>query len=190
MPDAPAPLTDREKAFLRELARLTVDAAARGRPGPDPAAMAAVAGTPLKGALAEPRGAFVTLHREGALRGCIGVIASDRPLARTVVESGRSAAVGDPRFEPVTPDELPFLDLEISVLSPLRDVAGPEAIELGRHGILMSCAGREAVFLPQVATEQGWDLETTLDQLARKAGLPLDGWRRDARFRVFEAEVF
>jgi AmmeMemoRadiSam system protein A len=190
MHDRPTALTDREKAFLRELARLTVDAAARGRPGPDPSSMAAVAGTPLAGALAEPRGAFVTLRRDGELRGCIGVIASERPLARTVVDSAQSAAARDPRFAPVTPDELPFLDLEVSVLTPPRPVPGPEAIELGRHGILLSCAGREAVFLPQVPGEQGWDLATTLDHLALKAGLEAGRWRAEAEFRVFEAEVF
>ena len=190
MTDRPTPLTGREKTFLRELARLTVDAAVHGRPGPDPSSMAAVAGTPLAGALAEPRGAFVTLRRAGELRGCIGAIVTERPLARTVVECGRASAVGDPRFPAVTPDELPLLDLEISVLSPPREVAGPEAIELGRHGILMACGGREAVFLPQVPGEQGWDLETTLDHLALKAGLEPGRWREGARFRVFEAEVF
>jgi len=190
MADAPAPLTGPEKEFLRELARLTVDAAARGRPGPDPGAMAAVAGTPLAGALAEPRGAFVTLRRRGELRGCIGAVRSDRPLARTVVECGRSAALRDPRFPPVTPDELPLLTLEVSVLTPPREVAGPEEIEIGRHGIILDCEGRQAVFLPQVPGEQGWDREATLDHLSRKAGLGPDGWRRGARFRVFEAEVF
>ena len=190
MSDAAMPLTDREKAFLKELARLSVDAAARGRPGPDPRSMSAVAGTPLDGALGEYRGAFVTLHLDGDLRGCIGHITSDHPLAVTVADCARSAAVRDPRFAPVSPDELAFLDLEISVLTPLRPVAGPAAIELGRHGILLDHGGRQAVFLPQVPGEQGWDLETTLDQLARKAGLDSGAWRAEARFHVFEAEVF
>ena len=170
MPDAAA-LSDREKAFLKELARLSVDAAARGKPGPDPRSMAAVAGTPLSGALGENRGAFVTLHLDGNLRGCIGRITSDRPLAVTVAECARSAAVRDPRFAPVAPDEIPFLDLEISVLTPPVEVGGPDAIELGRHGILLEREGRQAVFLPQVPGEQGWDLATTLDHLALKAGI-------------------
>ena len=186
----PEMLTDTEKAFLKDLARLTVDAAVRGRPSPDPRSMAAVAGTPLSGALGEPRGAFVTLHRDDDLRGCIGFIESDKPLALTVFEAARGAAVGDPRFAPVRPDELVFLDLEISALTPLEEVSGPEAIEVGRHGILLECHGSQAVFLPQVAPEQGWDLETTLDQLARKAGLEPGAWRAGARFQVFEAEVF
>lgn len=190
MSDALAPLTDREIAFLKELARLSVDAAARGRPGPDPRSMSAVAGTPLDGALGENLGAFVTLHLDGNLRGCIGHITSDRPLAVTVAECARSAAVRDPRFAPVSPDELAFLDLEVSVLTPLRPVAGPEAIELGRHGILLDRGGRQSVFLPQVPGEQGWDLETTLDHLARKAGLDPGAWREDTRFHVFEAVVF
>lgn len=187
MPDL---LTAQDRAFLRDLARLTVDAAVRGRPSPDPRSMAAVAGTPLAGALGEVRGAFVTLHLDGGLRGCIGFIENDKPLALSVLDAARGAAVGDPRFEPVTPDELPFLDLEISALTPLEEVPGHETIEVGRHGILLECRGRQAVFLPQVAPEQGWDLETTLDQLARKAGLEPGSWRDGARFRVFEAEVF
>lgn len=190
MPDGSALLTDREKAFLKELARLSVDAAARGKPGPDPRSMSAVAGTPLDGALGENRGAFVTLHLDGALRGCIGRITSDKPLAVTIADCGRSAAVRDPRFAPVSPDELPFLALEVSVLTPLREVAGPDEIELGRHGILLDADGRQAVFLPQVPGEQGWDLETTLRQLAGKAGLSPEAWRKGARFQVFEAEVF
>jgi len=187
MPDLLGPS---EKEFLRDLARLAVDAAVRGRPAPDPRSMAAVTGAPLKGALGQHRGAFVTLHLDGNLRGCIGSIQSDRPLALTVLDAARSAAVGDPRFPPVTPDELAHLDLEVSALTPLEEVAGPEAIEVGRHGILLEFKGRQAVFLPQVALEQGWDLDTTLDQLALKAGLEPGSWREGSRFKVFEAEVF
>lgn len=186
----PELLKAKEKAFLRDLARLTVDAAVRGRPSPDPRSMAAVAGTTLSGALGEPRGAFVTLHRDEDLRGCIGFIESDKALALTVMDAARGAAVKDPRFAPVRPDELSFLTLEISALTPLEEVPGPEAIEVGRHGILLDCQGHQAVFLPQVASEQGWDLETTLDQLVRKAGLGPGAWKTEARFQVFEAEVF
>jgi len=107
-----------------------------------------------------------------------------------VAANARAAAIDDPRFAPVTPDESSKLALEISALTPLSEVAGPEAIVLGRHGILLGKSGRQAVFLPQVAFEQGWDLPTTLAHLCRKAGLPPDAWREGARLRVFEADVF
>lgn len=175
-------LGDRERELLRELARRAVAAAARGEdPPPLP---------PLTGVLAEPRGVFVTLTRGGALRGCIGSLVGRLPLAAAVRESGRNAAVNDPRFRPVRPAELAGLDLEVSVLSPLVEVDGPGAIEVGRHGVLLDCGGRQAVFLPQVATEQGWDRDTMLSQLALKAGLAADAWRRGAGFRVFTADVF
>jgi uncharacterized protein (TIGR00296 family) len=89
----------------------------------------------------------------------------------------------------VSADELPEIQVEVSALTPLRDVDGPDAIVIGRHGIVLEQAGRRAVFLPQVAPEQGWDLPTTLTQLALKAGLAPDAWRRDCRFQVFEAEI-
>ncbi len=179
-----------ERAFLRELARLAVAAAARDEPPPDAGRLAAAAGFEPGGILAEPRGVFVTLTRRGALRGCIGSIVARRPLAEAVLESGRNAAVHDPRFGPVTPAELDGIELEVSVLSPLEPVAGPEAVEVGRHGVLLSKGPLQAVFLPQVAPEQGWDRDTLLTQLALKAGLPPDGWRRGARLEVFTADVF
>ncbi|MFN2369822.1 MAG: AmmeMemoRadiSam system protein A, partial [Candidatus Krumholzibacteriia bacterium] len=169
---------------------LAVAAAARGQEPPSIRARAAARGLRLEGALAEPRGVFVTLSRGGQLRGCIGSLTGRLPLAEAVAASARNAAVGDPRFPPVAPAELDQLELEISVLSPLRTVAGPDGIEVGRHGVLLEKDGRQAVFLPQVAPEQGWDRDTMLAHLARKAGLPADGWRREAVFRVFTADVF
>ena len=175
-------LTDADRELLRELARQAVAAAARGEdPPPLP---------PLDGILGEPRGVFVTLTRSGALRGCIGSLVGRLPLAESVRESGRNAAVNDPRFPPLSPGELDGLDLEVSVLSPLTDVDGPEAIAVGRHGVLLRHGNRQAVFLPQVAPEQGWDRDTMLAQLALKAGLPADAWRSGATFRVFTADVF
>ncbi len=183
-------LTGPQKDFLRQVALAAVQAAAAGQPAPRVAEMAAEAGVPIEGALAEEAGAFVTLHLDGQLRGCIGYIEGFKPLVQAVADNGRSAAAGDPRFPSVTPAEVPRLDMEISALTPLREVPGPEAIEVGRHGILLARDGRSAVFLPQVATEQGWDLETTLDHLAYKAGLPPGSWRQGASFHIFEAEVF
>lgn len=179
-----------ERAFLREVAARAVAAAARGERAPDPGAVARELGVSLAGRLAEDGGAFVTLHEGGQLRGCIGTIVGHEPLARAVAANGVAAAAHDPRFAPVSPDELSNITIEVSVLTPLREVAGPDDVIIGRHGILLEKNGRHAVFLPQVAPEQGWDLATTLAHLCRKAGLPTDAWRQGARLRVFEAEVF
>jgi AmmeMemoRadiSam system protein A len=188
-PDRAGALTGDERSFLAGLARLAVDAAVRGERAPEPAAVAAAAGVDLVPRLTEHRGAFVTLTEGGRLRGCIGYIEGIKPLAEAVVDNGASAATADPRFSPVVPEELPRLRIEVSALTPLRPVAGPDDIAIGRHGIVLDKSGHRAVFLPQVATEQGWDLTTTLDQLALKAGLAADAWRRDCRFQVFEAEI-
>ncbi|MBD3220770.1 AmmeMemoRadiSam system protein B [bacterium] len=178
-----------ERGFLVELARRTVAATAGDERLPDPAATAAELGLELTGPLRERRGAFVTLKRDGHLRGCIGHIEGVESLVDTVVTNARSAARHDPRFDPVAPDELDRLEVEVSALTPLTTVPGPEAIELGRHGIVLARGEQRAVFLPQVATEQGWDLTTTLDHLALKAGLAPGAWREGCRFEVFEAEI-
>jgi len=101
-----------------------------------------------------------------------------------------NAAVNDPRFPPVQPEEIPHLHIEISVLTPLQPLDDYRRIEIGKHGVLLSKNGRRAVFLPQVAPEQGWDLEEMLTNLAHKAGLPGDAWKEGASFEVFEAIVF
>lgn len=183
-------LTAAERAFLREVATRAVAAAARGERAPDTHAIARELGVPLDGRLAGTCGAFVTLHQDGQLRGCIGTIVGREPLAGAVAANGLAAAVHDPRFDPVSPDELSKITIEVSALTPLHEVAGPDDIVVGRHGILLEKNGRHAVFLPQVAPEQGWDLATTLAHLCRKAGLPADAWRQGARLHVFEAEVF
>ena len=185
-----ARLTADEQRFLRSLARLAVQAAVKGERPPDAHALAAAAGLPLEPRLTARRGAFVTLTSGGRLRGCIGYIEGVKPLIDAVADNGRSAAVRDPRFPAVTPEELDDLDLEISALTPLVEVAGPDDIVIGRHGVCLAKGGRQAVFLPQVAPVQGWDRDTTLTQLALKAGLGPDGWRQGAEFRVFEAHVF
>ncbi len=140
--------------------------------------------------LRSPSGAFVTLKRKGQLRGCIGYIRGVKPLYQAVLENGINAAKKDPRFNPVAPGELEGLDVEVSVLSPLRPIASWDKFKVGEQGITLTKDGHTAVFLPEVATEQGWDREQTLSQLARKAGLPADAWRAGANFEVFTSTQY
>lgn len=147
-------------------------------------------------ALRARAGAFVTLNHKGVkvgdpgrLRACMGLIEAGQPLDEAVVRAAVWAAQ-DPRFSRLEAAELAGLDVEVSVLSPPRRVTGPEAIEVGKHGVILEKGSRRAVFLPHVATEQGWDRRTMLEQLSRKAGLPADGWREGALFDVFTAQIF
>jgi AmmeMemoRadiSam system protein A len=141
------------------------------------------------GPASEPCGAFVTLHKGGRLRGCIGYVEAHKPLFTTVRECAVAAGLRDPRFEPVTSKELSSLRLEISVLSPLADIA-PEQIEVGRHGLLISRGGQRGLLLPQVAVEWKWNRERFLAETCMKAGLPSDAWRYGARIQAFTAQVF
>lgn len=138
----------------------------------------------------ERRGVFVTLKKRRNLRGCIGRMTPDRPLAELVGVVALESALEDPRFNPVTLRELPDLEIEISVLTPMKRVSGPADIVAGRDGVMLQKGGRTAVFLPQVATEQGWKREAMLDHLSMKAGLPADAWRSDTVFSTFQAIVF
>jgi hypothetical protein len=138
----------------------------------------------------EQYGVFVTLHKHGQLRGCIGNIWPVEPLVDGLVNRAVDAAVNDSRFTPVTPDELPELEVEISVLTKPSTVASYRDIVIGKHGMVIKKQGRSAVYLPQVAPEQGWNLQQTLGHLALKARLPEDAWREGAEFEVFEAQVF
>jgi MEMO1 family protein len=140
--------------------------------------------------LQRSQGAFVTLKKHGDLRGCIGNIVGGAPLCRVVSMMALEAALNDPRFSKVQARELDSLEIEISVLTPPRPVRAPQEIVVGRDGVILSKSGRSAVFLPQVATEQGWGLEEMLDNLSLKAGLPAGAWRTGASFSVFQAEVF
>jgi len=140
--------------------------------------------------LSVKRGVFVTLTNQGKLRGCIGHMKNDLPLHEVVRRMAIQAATNDRRFPPVTLLELPRIEIEISVLTPYQEVESPDDIALGRDGILIRKGGRSAVYLPQVATEQGWDLEETLQHLCRKAGLRTDGWKSGATFFTFQSEVF
>ena len=135
-------------------------------------------------------GAFVTLTENGQLRGCIGQIVSDRPVLDTVREMAVSAGLHDPRFMPVRTNELSALRFEVSVLTEPTPVKGPGDIVIGRDGVILSKRGRRAVFLPQVAPEQGWDVPTMLTHLSLKAGLAADDWKSGAVFETFRAQVF
>jgi len=142
--------------------------------------------------LLQPLGAYVTYEKEGLLRGCLGRVESDRPVYLGVQYAAAAAAVADPRFHPVTLRELESLSMEITLLHPIREVDDPAEIEIGRHGVLMRVGQEQsALYLPQVAVQQGWDLEETLAHLCLKAELPEDAWQgEDARFWVFEGQSF
>jgi AmmeMemoRadiSam system protein B/AmmeMemoRadiSam system protein A len=142
-------------------------------------------------ALLQERGAFVTLKKHGELRGCIGHLIGDRPLYLVVQNVAVSAAVADQRFPPVTEEELSDLEIEISVLSPLKQVESVDQIQVGLHGVIIRRGLNQAVYLPQVAPEQGWGREEMLQNLCLKAGLSKDEWKKEGtRFYVFTAEVF
>jgi AmmeMemoRadiSam system protein B/AmmeMemoRadiSam system protein A len=140
--------------------------------------------------LREPRGVFVTLKKRGELRGCIGRMIPDRPLAELVGAMALQSAFEDTRFSPVTLRELADLEIEISVLTPMKPVSGPNDIVVGRDGVLLRKGGKSAVFLPQVAPEQGWGRDEMLNHLSQKAGLPSGAWRDGASFLTFQAVVF
>jgi AmmeMemoRadiSam system protein A len=134
-------------------------------------------------------GAFVTLRKGRNLRGCIGMVTANNPLYITVRECAVWAAVQDPRFPPVTKRELSELNLEVSVLSPLLEIA-PHDIEVGRHGLVISHEGLRGLLLPQVAVQWKWNREQFLEETCRKAGLPPDAWRHGAKIQAFTAQVF
>ncbi len=146
---------------------------------------------PMHPAMVVPSGAFVTLKLRGMLRGCIGRIEAEWPLWETVARMARAAAFEDPRFASLTREELAEVEIEVSVMTPLTPVASATDVVAGEHGVLIQRGENRAVFLPQVATEQGWDRDMLLTQLSLKAGLPADAWRGDdVSFSVFTAVVF
>ena len=140
--------------------------------------------------LSEPRGVFVTLKKQGNLRGCIGRMVPDRPLGELVGIVALQSALEDPRFSPVMAGELADLEVEISVLTPMKPVSGPNDIVVGRDGVLLQKGGKSAVFLPQVAPEQGWGRDEMLKHLSMKAGLLPNDWKEGATFLTFQAIVF
>lgn len=137
-------------------------------------------------------GAFVTIHKHGALRGCIGMIEGARPLYETIITMAIEASTADPRFKPVGPEELGEIDIEISVLYSKKKVKSIEEIELGRHGVIVRRGFNSGVFLPQVAVETGWDKKEFMEHLCSgKAGLEKDAYLKPGiEIYVFEAEVF
>jgi hypothetical protein len=185
-PAAAARLDEKDRKLLLELARKTLQH--RLEKGRSP--RIEDLGIEVTGAMRQPRSAFVTLTKKGELRGCIGSLFPSQPLYREVMARAVHAALEDGRFDPVQASELAELHLEISALTPSVPVGSSRDIVLGKHGIILEKEGRSAVFLPQVAPEQKWDLPETLRHLSRKAGLPEDAWEKGASFRVFEAEVF
>ena len=138
----------------------------------------------------QPGAAFVTLHHRGDLRGCIGHVEVNEPRGLVIARCAVAACSADPRFPPVTASELPDLDLELSLLGPLEPIAGPNDIEIGRHGLVVERDRHRGLLLPQVASEWQWDRETFLAQTCHKAGLPRDAWKQGANVWRFEAEVF
>ena len=141
--------------------------------------------------LREKRGAFVTLKKQGVLRGCIGTFFAHDDLIHTVAEMARSAATADPRFDPVVPEEIDELTIEISALTPLTEIDDPSVIEVGRHGIYLTRGLNRGVLLPQVAVEYGWDREQFLDETCWKAGMDKGCWHDPrTRIEIFEAEIF
>jgi AmmeMemoRadiSam system protein A len=138
----------------------------------------------------ETAGAFVTLHREGQLRGCVGQMESPDPLGETIARAAINAAMQDPRFPAVGADEVGSLEIEISVLSPPAPIE-PEAILSGRHGLVIVKGENRGLLLPQVATERQWSSQRFLEEACVKAGLPRDAWREPStRVLAFTAEVF
>jgi uncharacterized protein len=139
----------------------------------------------------QPRcGAFVTIFCKGELRGCLGRVTSNRPLAELIDHLAREVADSDPRFEPVQPGELPHISVEVSVLTPEREIVSVAEIEIGRHGLIIEQGSCRGLLLPQVPTQYEWNRETFVAQTCLKAGLPADAWLRGVRMFVFEAQVF
>ncbi len=190
-------LTEDGKKQLLDLARKMIVHYLRKRQVPEVSELGIV----ISEAMSVPRAAFVTLKKvpdprkvtgphKPVLRGCIGDIFPRRPLYKSVIGNAINAAVNDRRFRPVTIAECNDITIEISALTAPKPVASPDQIRIGIDGVVLSKNGRSAVYLPQVAPEQGWDVEQTLTNLSLKAKLPKDAWKEGASFLVFQAVVF
>jgi AmmeMemoRadiSam system protein A len=174
-------LSEEDRRALLEFARQSVQSAVTRNANP---------GSPLMPVFARICGVFVTLHVQGKLRGCIGVIEAEEPLGASISHCAASAALHDPRFSPVRAEELPHLQIEISLLSTPAPVR-PEEIEIGRHGLLIVKDRHRGLLLPQVAVEHSLDREAFLAETCRKAGLPRDAWKCEPlQIFGFTCEVF
>jgi len=181
--EKPIELTKEEKATLLKLARKSIENKFKGLKEP-------LLENPTPN-LNTPLGAFVTLRKKGELRGCIGYIKGIKPLWKAVVDLARESAFHDPRFYPLREEELDDVEIEISVLTPLRRINDISEIEVGRHGLLIKRGFLQGLLLPQVATEENWDLYTFLDHTCLKAGLYPGCWKDPkTEIYVFEALVF
>jgi AmmeMemoRadiSam system protein A len=173
---------NREKKRLLEVARGAMSAAVEGREF-----------LGQSSELSNPRnvgGVFVTLHRRGRLRGCVGQVLTSQSLVETVAYCAKAAALEDPRFEPVRPDELGEIEIELSVLSLLEGIA-PGQIQAGKHGLMVSHGTQRGVLLPQVAPQFRWSGQRLLEETCVKAGLERDAWKnQDVRVQAFTAEIF
>jgi AmmeMemoRadiSam system protein A len=181
------PLSNAGRDWLLVVAREALTAAASGEPYDSPRAPSHLPPAD-RDELERPRAAFVTLHQDGELRGCIGHTATDTPLREVVAEMSRAAALEDSRFPPVTPDEVPGVDLEISVLSPFFPIA-PDQIVPGVHGLVVQRGFCRGLLLPQVATAFNWTAARFLEETCRKAGLSPEAWKHGASLRGFTAEL-
>lgn len=176
-------LTEIEKNKLLEIARNVIESRISGEENPEFQLESAT--------LKEKRGAFVTLHKHGQLRGCIGFIDAKKPLHKTIEEMALAAAFNDPRFSPVSREELKDISIEISVLTPLKEIKDINEIEVGIHGIYIVKGFYSGILLPQVATQYKWDRLTFLKETCHKAGLPSDAWSdKDTRIYIFSADIF
>ncbi len=177
-----SPLPEAIKLFLLQQARRAIVEAVIHNRRPET--------SPLREEPAEPSGVFVSLFRGGELRGCIGNIEAIGALEESVASCAVSAALHDPRFSPVTAEEVKQLEIEISILSTPRQIR-PENIEVGRHGLLVKQCNLRAVLLPQVAAERAWTRERFVEETCRKAGLPPGAWKNpDTQLFAFESEIF
>jgi len=176
-------LTRQQKKTLLRVARETIEKVTAGNPRPS-----FEFDDPL---FREERGAFVTIHKNGDLRGCIGYVRAIKPLLETIIEMAEAAALHDPRFHPVQPEEVKELEIEISVLTPLRKIEKLDEIKVGVHGLMLEKGISSGLLLPQVATEYNWDRDTFLEHTCMKAGLARDAWKdKNTNIYVFSADVF
>jgi AmmeMemoRadiSam system protein A len=175
-------LTNKEQKELLRIARESIIAHVSG--GTPPAVESTLPGLSVKS------GCFVTIKKQGQLRGCIGNFVSDSPLYQLIQEMSISSATRDPRFYPMKTPDLDEFKLDISVLSPLKKISEVEEIVVGKHGIYIVKNSNRGVLLPQVATEYGWDRQTFLKHTCLKAGLPENAWQKECEIYIFTAQVF